>query len=184
MYPRPVRRKRFSLAVLVLAGLLAGCGGGGGGGGTTTAPAEQGQRVTGEGFSFSAPDSWTTTRTSTTVTVRPSTDQPTLVSVTTLPLRSRYTPSLFAKVVQGLDRLTASLAEKLNGKVIARRTVVVAGIRSRQYDLAYQKNGAGLIDRITFVLRGKREYYVLCRWPADEGEPSACGTLQATFKAG
>jgi hypothetical protein len=25
---------------------------------------------------------------------------------------------------------------------------------------------------------------VLCRWPADEGEPSACGTLQATFKAG
>lgn len=116
--------------------------------------------------------------------MRPSTDQPTLVSVTTLPLRSRYAPSLFPKVVQGLDRLTASLAEKLNGKVIARRTVVVSGIRSRQYDLAYQKNGAGLVDRITFVLRGKREYYVLCRWAADEGEPPACRTLQATFKAG
>ena len=43
---------------------------------------------------------------------------------------------------------------------------------------------ASVIDRITFVLRGEREYYVLCRWPADEGEPSACGTLQATFKAG
>jgi hypothetical protein len=163
--------------------LLSGCGGGGSGGGTTTKKVSQGQLVTGEGFTFSAPDSWPMTRASTTVTVRPSKDQPTLVSVTTLPLRSSYAPALFAKVVKGLDRLTTALAGKLNGKVIARRTVVVGGIRSRQYDLAYEKTGTGLVDRITFVLRGKREYYVLCRWPADEGEPGACGLLQASFKA-
>jgi len=163
--------------------LLSGCGGGGGGGGTKTATTAKGQLVKGEGFTFSAPDSWTMTRASTTVTVRPSKDQPTLVSVTTLPLRSSYEPALFAKVVKGLDRLTTALAGKLNGKVIARRTVVVGGIRSRQYDLAYEKDGTGLIDRITFVLRGKREYYVLCRWPADEGEPAGCGLLKASFRA-
>jgi hypothetical protein len=169
---------------LALVALLAGCGGGGGGGGTTTERTGQGQRVTGDGFTFSAPESWSVSRASSTVTVRPSKDQPTLVYVTTLPLSSRYAPALFAKVVKGLDRLTTELAGKLNGKVIARRTVVVGGIRSRQYDLAYEKSGTGLVDRITYILRGKREYYVLCRWPADEGDPGACGQLQASFKAG
>jgi hypothetical protein len=183
VYPRLPRRKLFPSAVLALVVLVSGCGGGGGGGGTTTGRTAEEQLVTGEGFTFSAPDSWTTTRASTTVTVRPSKDQPTLVSVTTLPLRSKYSPALFAKVVPGLDRLATSLAEELNGKVIARRTVIAGGIRSRQYDLAYEKSGSGLVDRITFVLRGKVEYEVICRWPADEGEPAACGLLQSSFKA-
>jgi hypothetical protein len=180
VYPCPVPRKPFVFAILLLALSLAGCGGGGKGTGTTE-QAAKGQRVTGEGFTFFAPDAWHVTRASTTVTVRPSADKPTLASVTTLTLRSRYAPSLFAKVTKELDRVTTALAGKLNGKVIARRTVVVSGIRSRQYDLAYEKDGAGLVDRITFVLREKREFYVLCRWPADEGEPDACGLLQSSF---
>jgi hypothetical protein len=167
------------LAVLALALLLAGCGGGGGGGATTQAA--EGTRVTGSGFTFSAPDSWNVTRTATTVTIRPGGEGPTLASVTKLSLRSRYVPSLFPRVTKELDRVTNALAGKLDGKVIARRTVVVGGIRSRQYDVAYQKEGAGVIDRITFVLRGKREFYVLCRWPADEGEPDACGLLHSSF---
>jgi hypothetical protein len=179
VYPRPLPRKRFVLAILLSALLLAGCGGGGGGG--TTAPVAKGQRVTGNGFTFSAPEVWHVTHASTTVTVRPAEDKPTLASVTTLTLRSRYAPSLFAKVTKELNRVTNALADKLGGTVIARRTVVVGGIRSRQYDLAYEKDGTGLVDRITFVLRGKREYYVLCRWPADEGEPDACGLLQSSF---
>jgi hypothetical protein len=123
------------------------------------------------------------THASTTVTVRPDPAVPTLASVTTLTLRSKYAPSLFGKVTTELDRVTTALADKLGGKVIARRSVVVGGIRSRQYDLAYEKDGAGLVDRVTFVLRSKREYYVLCRWPADEGEPDACGLLQTSFSA-
>jgi hypothetical protein len=179
VYPRHASQKRPLLAVLALVALLAGCGGGGGGG-QTTEPAA-GARVAGDGFTFSAPTSWHVTHASTSVTVRPSGEGPTLVSVTTLSLRSKYDPALFAKVTKELDRVTFSLAGKLNGKVIARRTVVVGGIRSRQYDLAYEKDGTGLVDRITFVLRGTSEYYVLCRWPADEGVPAACGLLQSTF---
>jgi hypothetical protein len=170
------------LAVLALVAVLAGCGGGGGGGGNrTTTEAGQGMRVVGDGFTFSAPPSWHVSHASTTVTVRPGGEGPTLASVTALTLRRRYSPALFAKTARETDRIAAALAGKLGGKVIARRTVVVGAVRVRQYDLAYQKGGSGLIDRITFVFRGKEEYYVLCRWPADKGEPDACGLLQTTF---
>ena len=67
--------------------------------------------------------------------------------------------------------------------MIVRREVVASGIRSRQYDLAYEKDGEGLVDRITFVLKGTNEYYVLCRWLADRGEPEACGLLLRTLAA-
>src|SRR4051812_35981981 len=85
VYPRPPRRKRSALAVLALVLLLSGCGGGGGGGGGggTTEQAPTGQHVTGKGFTFTAPADWRVTHASTTVTVRPSLDQPTLASVTT-----------------------------------------------------------------------------------------------------
>jgi hypothetical protein len=168
--------------VLALAALLAGCGGGGGGAGTTTQAAE-GQRVTGQGFTFSAPDSWQVSRQPRTVTIRPGGDDPTLASVTALTLRSRYTPALYAKVSKELDTVALALAGKLDGKLLARRAVVTSGIRSRQYDIAYERGGEGLVDRITFVLRGRDEYYVLCRWRADAGEPAACGELLRTFAA-
>ncbi len=165
-------------AILGLVVLLAGCGGGGGGG---TTSAQAGKRVVGVGFTFSTPDSWRVSHESTSVTIRPGGEGPTLASVTTLRLRRPYDPTLFAKVTRELDRVTNALAGKLDGKVIARHTVVVAGGRARQYDLAYEKDGTGLVDRITFVLRGKSEYYVLCRWLADEGEPDACALLQSSF---
>jgi hypothetical protein len=168
-----------ALAVVLLT---AGCGGGGGGG-TTSTEAVRGQHVSGPGFTFDAPTTWQVSHTARAVTVHPPGTGPTLASVTVLTLRSRYTPSLFPKVSKELDSVTNALAGKLNGKVIARRSVVVSGIRSRQYDLAYEKGGDGLVDRITFVLRKKSEYYVLCRWPAADGEPDACGLLQSTFRA-
>jgi hypothetical protein len=138
VYPRYARRKRPPLAILALVAVLAGCGGGGGGGsgGGTTTEAAQGTHVVGNGFTFSAPASWHVSQETRTATVRPAGAGPTLVSVTTLTLRSSYAPTLFAKVARELDRVTDALAGKLNGKVIARRTVVVAGIRARQYDLA------------------------------------------------
>jgi hypothetical protein len=182
VYPRPETRKRFILASFALVALLAGCGGGGGGGETTTTEAA-GRRVTGPGFTFSAPESWQVSRQPRAVAIKPGGDEPTLASVTALTLRSKYRPALFAKVSKELDAVTNALAGKLDGKVIARRNVVTSGIRARQYDLAYEREGEGLVDRITFVLRGTNEYYVLCRWRADEGERAACGLLLRTFAA-
>jgi len=184
VYPCSRARKRFPLVLLALAGLLAGCGGGGGGGsseGTTTQVS--GRRVVGPGFTFLAPDSWKVSHDARSATVKPGGDEPTLTSVTALALRSRYRSSLYTKVSKELDAVTSSLADKLNGKVIARRDVVAGEIKARQYDLAYESGGEGLVDRITFVLKRKNEYYVLCRWLADRGEPDACGLLLRTFAA-
>ena len=135
--------------------LVAGCGGGGGR--ETTSAQTQGQRVVGPRFTFSAPTSWKVSHEARSATVKPGGDEPTLASVTALTLRSKYTPRLYAKVSKELDTVTSSLADKLTGKVIARRDVVASGIRSRQYDLAYEKDGEGLVDRITFGLKGTNE---------------------------
>jgi hypothetical protein len=182
VYPGRHARKRFLPAIFALTALLAGCGGAGGGGETTTTTAE-GQRIVGPGFTFSAPDSWHVSRQPRAVTIKPGGDEPTLASVTGLTLRSTYRPALYTKVSKELDAVTNALAGKLKGKVIARRNVVTSGIRARQYDLAYERDNEGLIDRITFVLRGKDEYYVLCRWRADAGDPGACGLLLRTLSA-
>lgn len=170
-------RKRSALAVLALAVLLAGCGGGGGRSKTSAAA----QRIAGPGFDFAVPSGWQAERGAGNVTVKRGSG-PTLASVTVLALRKRYRPAVFAKAAAELDRVTDQLAAKLGAKVLARRSIVVGGIRSRQYDLAYQRAGTGLVDRITYVLRGKVEYYLLCRWPADEGEPSACALLTSSFR--
>ena len=42
--------------------------------------------------------------------------------------------------------------------------------------------GTGMVDRITYVLHGTSEYYLLCRWSAAEGEPAACPLLTSTFR--
>jgi hypothetical protein len=173
VYPRRSRRKRFFLG-LALVAVLAGCGGG-------SRPVLQALRVQGDGFSFVVPEGWSVTRGTRSVTIKPASG-PALASVTTLTLRKRYAPARFAEVSRELDRVTSTLAAKLHGKVIARRTLVVAAVRSRQYDLAYARGSTGLIDRITFVLRDKSEYYLLCRWEADAGEPAACARLTTSLR--
>jgi hypothetical protein len=178
VYPRRKARKRSALAISALAVALAGCGGG-----KSTATTSGAQKAAGPGFSFGVPSGWQVTQTARSATVKPGSG-PALASATVLPLLKRYRPALFPKAAVELDRVTATLAQRLNAKVIAKRTIVVAGEQARQYDLAYSRGGAGLVDRITYLLRGKSEYYLLCRWPADQGVPSACALLTSSFRLG
>lgn len=160
------------IALLVLAA-AAGCGGGGGSGTTSV---ETGKLVSGPGFTFRAPDGWT-------VTVAPRSaaatrDAITLASVTVLPLVHPYRPALFRRVIGELDRVAATLAAKLHGEVTSSRTIDVAGGKVRQYEIDH----AQMVDRLTFVLRGKREFLLTCRWRKQEGAPAACGQLAASFR--
>jgi hypothetical protein len=79
--------------------------------------------------------------------------------------------------VTELDRVAATLATRLGGKVTSSRTVTVGGRRAREYEIEH----GGLVDRITFVLRGKRNFQLACRWRADDGEPDACARLSSSF---
>ncbi|HZR91104.1 MAG TPA: hypothetical protein VFA44_01705 [Gaiellaceae bacterium] len=163
-------------ACALLAAALAGCGGGGGGG----VPAEQTVRAA--HFRFAAPADWKTTRTAHSVSLGPKASPAELVSVSVFPLIRAYTPALFPKVVGELDRTAATLAADLGGKVERGETVQVAGIRSRQYVLAYSRDGSDLRQRLTFVLRGKTEFQLLCRWAASGSEPEACARLTESFR--
>ncbi len=178
VYPQRKPRKRSALCLLTLAVLLAGCGGGG-----SKQAASATHQVTGAGFTFGVPADWQVTGAGRHVTVKQGGGSA-LVSVDVLPLLKRYQPALFTRAIGELDRVTAALAAKLGGKVIAGRTIIVGGFRARQYDLAYTRSGTALVERITYVLREKSEYYLLCRWSAGEGEPSACALLTSSFRLG
>ena len=152
--------------------LAAGCGGGGGG--STTAELS-GQRVEGDGFTFQAPKDWTAKVTATSAAA--SRDPDTLVSVTVLPLLKPSRPALFPRVVGELDRVAKTLAAKLGGELTSSRSIEAGGGRAREYEIAH----GDLVDRITFVLRAKREYELVCRWRKADGEPAACDQLVGSF---
>lgn len=154
-----------------LALVAVGCGGGDGG-----TPGTSGQAVDGPGFTFRAPEDWTVKKTPT--SAEASQDTETLVSVTVLPLLRPYRPALFPRLVKELDRVAAGLAKGLDGEVTASRTMTMpAGGKVRQYEITH----GDLVDRITFVLRGKREYQLTCRWRKGDGAPDACAQLVASF---
>ena len=80
-----------------------------------------------------------------------------------------------------LDRAADGVARQQHGTVTARRTTTTAGLQARSYDVAYDLDGRALVERIVFVLRGKAEYLLLCRYERG-GDTRACAGLVATFK--
>ena len=134
--------------------------------------------MSGEGFTFSAPAAWPVERRGGVVEVGHGTD---LVSVTRYPLLRRFRPGLWAKVVPELDRAAAAVARQQQGKVADPQTVTVGGQEARRYDVLYERDGKELTERITFVLREKTEYLLLCRY--ERGRPTdACELLLRSFR--
>ena len=105
----------------------------------------------------------------------------TLISVTLFPLLRRFRPELWAKVIPELDRAAAAVARQQKGEVGDSRTVTIAGQQARRYDIAYASEGKQLVERIAFVLRGKSEYLLLCRYERG-GDTEACDGLLTSFK--
>jgi hypothetical protein len=163
-------------ALVGLAGalvLLAGCGDGG-----KSVPANV-RTVAGGGYRFLVPASWRLQREGATVTA--ASGPVALVRVTTFRLARRYEPRLWTKAVPALDHAARELAAQLGGRVRGQATVIVAGRRARRYDIDYARSGRQLVERTAFVLVGRREYQLLCRFEAG-GEDSACRTLLSSFR--
>jgi len=161
-------------ALLALAVLLAGCGGSRSGEHTGS------QQVRGIGYAFAAPKSWKVARAGRTVSAAHETE---LVSVTVFRLARPYRPALWARAVPSLDQVADQLAAGLHGRVDARETVVLAGRRARRYDVSFARDGKDLVERIAFVLDGRREYELLCRFPRDDaGAGKRCLAFLASFR--
>jgi hypothetical protein len=161
------RRKQAVLGLTLL--VVSGCGGGGG---------QKGHTVRGTGFTFVAPADWAVSRKGGEVQAAHGTG---LISVTRFPLQRRFRPGLWAKVVPELDRAAAAVASQQQGTVIKSRSITVAGEKARRYDVAYTNEGKELVERIAFVLRGKTEYLLLCRYERG-GSTDACDGLLTSFK--
>ena len=168
-------RSAACLLVVSAVAVAAGCGGGGGSSQTAV------KRVRGSNFIFEAPATWEVSRVDTQVSASPKPAAPELVSVSVFPLRRVYRPALFAAVTKELDSTAEKLATQLHGKVVDSKTVDVAGDKVRQYQITYSSGGQDYQQLITFVLRGKIEYQLLCRWTKSEQEPEACTRLVKTF---
>jgi hypothetical protein len=161
------RRKQAVLALTLL--LLSGCGG---------SRAQKGHIVRGTGFTFVAPAQWTVSRKGSRVQAAQGTQ---LISVTRFPLLRAFRPALWSKVVSELDRAAATIARQQQGTVSDDRTVTIGGGKARRYDVGYAGEGKQLVERIAFVLRGKTEYLLLCRYERG-GDTEACDGLLTSFK--
>ena len=161
------RRKQAVLGLTLL--VVSGCGGGTG---------QKGYTVRGTGFTFVAPADWAVSRKGGEVRAAQGTG---LISVTRFPLQRRFRPGLWTKVVPELDRAAAAVASQQQGTVSGSRSITLAGQKARRYDVAYSSEGKELVERIAFVLRGKTEYLLLCRYERG-GSTDACDGLLTSFK--
>ncbi len=152
--------------IAALALVLAGCGG--------AAPSKT-VAVRGPSFVFDAPAGWKETRAGRTVAAASGEE---LVSVTTFRLARTFEPALWPKAVPELDRVAAELAAQLGAPAAEGETVQVAGADARRYEIAFRRGQRRLTERIAFVLRGRREYQLLCRIEHDAGP---CNRLLASF---
>lgn len=110
------------------------------------------------------------------MTVAPEEGAPELASVNVYPLLRPVASRPWPKVVGELDGIARQL-----GQVESRKTVKIAGIRGRRYDMAIAGDESPLRQRIVFLLRGRTEYQLLCRWRASDSEPPACDLLEQSF---
>jgi hypothetical protein len=143
--PRPFGR---SSALLLAAVILAGCGG--------SSADKPTQHLAGPGFRFDAPGGWRVSRGQGRVTAGSGSD---LVQVATFRLLKPYSQTLFTKVAKELQVRMTAVAGQTGGKLAGSQVVTAGGVRAH----SYRVRSGSRIDDYTFVLRGRREYQLLCR---------------------
>jgi hypothetical protein len=158
-----------ALGLAVLA--LAGCGGG------SSTPSAQ--TVRGDSFVYQAPGGWQISRRDTEVAASPKPGSSERVSVAVFPLLRAYDPKLFAAVTKELDASAAQEAKQLKGALTNRTTTTVAGSPVRQYVITVPNS---VQEQITYFLRRKTEFELLCQWEAGKSEPDYCKQLASSFK--
>jgi hypothetical protein len=137
--------------------------------------------VQGTGYTFEAPASWQVVRTGRQVQAAQGKGSLALVSVSRLPLLRTFDPGLWPKVVPELDRVADGLARQQQGSVTESATTQIARRDARRYRIAYDLRGKKLVEEVAFVLRGKTEYLLLCRYEQTRSR-AACDHMMSSFR--
>jgi hypothetical protein len=106
-----------------------------------------------------------------------------VLSVRRYTLQRAFQPRLWGQVVPELDQAADQVAAQQNATVKERKTMKIAGGDARHYKIDYEHGGQELTEELGFVLRGKTEYLLLCRYERG-GDRGACERLLATFTLG
>ena len=136
--------------------------------------------VRGTGYRFEAPATWSVVRSGRQVQAAEGGKSLALVAVSRFPLLRRAGDHLRPKVVKELDRVATGVAAQQHGAITSSETTEIAGREARRYDIDYEARGKQLVERLAFVLEGKTEYLLLCRFERD-GDTTACDELLRTF---
>jgi hypothetical protein len=154
-------------ALFLAATILTGCGG-------SSAAKAPDQTVSGPGFTFTAPAGWKLTVDKRRATASHDDE---LVQVAAFPLLKPYSNALFTKVDRELRARMRQIAGQTGGSISSSSTVTAGGIRSHSYDVT----AGGHVDQYTFVLRGMREFQLLCRRKSSSAD-DACRQLITSFR--
>ena len=123
-------------------------------------------------FHFDVPQGWTVSHTPGRTTAKDGSD---MVQVATFALVRAYDRSLFGKVEVELAARMKTLAQQTGGTVDGHSTVTAGGIRSHSYDVRVD----GRTDTYVFVLKGKREFQLLC-----SAGDAVCARFVSSFAVG
>lgn len=146
---------------------MTGCGG-------SSAKQPATQTVSGQGFRFEAPAGWQVSADNGRASASHGDE---LLQVAAFSLQKPYSAALFTKVERELRTRMEQVAELSRGTVTGSRQVTAGGIRSHSYDVTIGDQ----VDQYTFVLRGMREYQLLCRRKSSSSD-DACRQLVTSFQ--
>jgi hypothetical protein len=143
------------------------------------------QEISGPTYTATVPAGWELERPPRTIAAE-SPDGPEAVSVAMFRLSRPFMPALWSEAVRELNDVAARLAERLGPTALVEETrdAVIAGRRARVYEIGYRRANARLLDRVAFVLVGRREYQLTCRIDVAEPErgEEACAELLRSFR--
>ena len=108
------------------------------------------------------------------------------MSVAQFRLARRFKPSLWDAAVVELNDVAARLAERIGPEAVVGRSgqTTIAGRRARTYEIDYTREGERLVDKVAFILEGRREFQLTCRVRVDDPDPGtdACDRLRSSFR--
>jgi hypothetical protein len=106
--------------------------------------------------------------------------------VAEFPLPKPFKPALWPKAKPELRKLAERIAVQTSpdAKVGAPEEMLVAGRRALAFDVTYNRNSDPRVDKLLFLLVGRREFQLTCSISlADRAVgDAACADLRRTFR--
>jgi hypothetical protein len=142
-------------------------------------------RLSGPGWTAQAPAGWEIERRARTVIARPPGGGDKVV-VAEFPLPKPFRPALWPKAKPELRKLAETIAVQTSpdAKVSKPEELRVAGYRALAFDITYDRNGGPRVDKLLFLLVGRREFQLTCSISLDDraAGDAACAQLRRTFR--